>query len=170
MNKTILILAIAGAFVAGTLSVGSFVLADLDTTVDHTSERDNTTVHSIKLVGTQTMVIIDNAGIGGTSDVEVTWKFDPTKCVLKAAGVGLSGFTTAALANDGAFTGLGIPVAHDDATHLEALLLAAVDDGRCTVSPGKGEFVTASTIGSSGSGILTLTHLITGANPTGVVP
>jgi len=139
---------------------------DLTTgTGDHTPERDNTTIHSIKLVGAQAMVIIDNAGIGGTSDVEVTWKFDPSKCVLLAVGNGTgiaSLLSVVPLSDDGALSGPGlslpfaVPVAHDDIKHLEALLLAAVGDGRCTISPGKGEFVTASTIGSSGPGLLDL--------------
>ena len=120
--------------------------------------RDNVNVHSIKLEEGQFMVIIDNAGIGGTSDVEVTWRFDPTKCVLIAAGFDITGmFTTVPLGNDMAFATVGVPsVAHDDIVHLEALLLGTVDDQACEIKPDDGNFITASTIASSGLGPLDL--------------
>ncbi len=163
------IVAIAAVLIAGSLVVSPIAIADDDDDDDNENNvvRDNTTIHSIKLKHPQTMVIIDNAGIGGTSDVEVTWKFDPTKCVLLAAGVGLSSppIAVVPLANDGALTvpllplPVPVPVAHDDIDNLEALLLTAAEGKTCKINPNKGEFVTASTIGSSGPGILSLSHI-----------
>lgn len=113
------------------------------------TERDNITISEIKLISPQKLVLVDNAGTGGTSDVEVTWRFDPQTCVVQwlpfGANPAIAG-NWMAFANDGAF---GLFAAHDDAAPVEAVALSAVDGATCKLVPRSGHFVTVSTVGSS---------------------
>ena len=131
--------------------------------------RDNVDVENIKLKNGQFRVIIDNAGIGGTSDVEITWVFNPEKCVLLAAGdVGTRLIGIVPLVNDGALTvpnlplPVSVPVGHNDVDFAEAILLGVNGDAKdCKIDSKKGEFVAVSTIGMGGPGPLDT------SNPTG---
>jgi len=113
------------------------------------TERDNITISEIKLISPQKLVLVDNAGSGGTSDVEVTWRFDPQTCVVQwlpfGANPAIAG-NWMAFANDGAF---GLFAAHADAAPVEAVALSAVDGATCKLVPRSGHFVTVSTVGSS---------------------
>jgi len=87
------------------------------------------------------IVLLDNAGIGGTSDVEVTWTkpfTDTADCKLITVGGTPStspgtAFGFPILGNDAAFsTGAGVTsVAHNDVTGTNAILLvdAGIDSG-----------------------------------------
>jgi len=131
------------------------------------TERDNTTVTGLStpktpstgLVGA--VVLLDNGGIGGTSDVEVTWTAPFTDSECRLVVVAGAGFTISAspgsdpngnpiLGNDMVFmAGLGYKVAHNDITGAEAILLIDITAGTgngCNL--GK-DFVTISTVGSS---------------------
>ena len=132
--------------------------------------RDNVDVENIKLKEGQFRVIIDNAGIGGTSDVEVTWVFneddDDGGCQVLA--VGSDGSAVAAvvvLEDDGALTVPllplpgPVPVSHNDVDFAEAILLrAAPDGGECEIESDEGQFVAVSTIGMGGPGLLITTN------------
>jgi len=124
--------------------------------------RDNVDIENIKLKNGQFRVIVDNAGIAGTSNVEITWVFDPEKCVVIAAG-DVGGFTTVGLVDDGAFSvGAGVPVGHNDVKFAEAILLGVNGDAKdCKIDSKKGEYVSVSTVGMGGPGPLDT------SNPTG---
>jgi len=105
------------------------------------------------------IVLIDNFGIGGTSDVEVTWtKGFPsdTDCALvhvggtqTAASPGMTaGFPI--LGNDGALSGApGVTsVAHTDVTGTDAILLVDTTDDGSGCSLGS-DFISISTVASS---------------------
>lgn len=117
--------------------------------------RDNVDIENIKLKNGQFRVIVDNAGIGATSDVEITWNFDVEKCEVIAAG-DVGGFATVGLVDDGAFSvGAGVPVGHNDVKFAEAILLGVVGDAKdCKIDSKKGQYVSVSTIGMGGPGPL----------------
>jgi hypothetical protein len=107
------------------------------------SVRDNTTVTNITNVGATgtRMILLDNAGIGTTSDVEITWRFSDDDCQVQV----FDGVTFIAQANDGAFGG---NPPHADFAGAEAVALVSIagtaGDG-CTLAGG--DFVTVSTVG-----------------------
>jgi len=117
------------------------------------SVRDNVIVHSIELEEGQSMVIVDNAGIGGTSDVEVTWRFNGDDddeeeeggCVVQAFGVIGGSPALVPLTDDNAFDGIDSSLNHADVEFAEAIVLSAVDDD-CEIKSKKGEYVSVSTI------------------------
>ncbi len=126
------------------------LLEGIDTTVNNiepSSVRDNLFVTDVHLKDGQVMVLLDNAGIGGSSDVEVTWRLDETKCQLLytltdvAAGLTLTQFV------DGGELG-GNP-AHEDLSGVEAIALTTQDKKNCHVNPTQGEYIGISTIGST---------------------
>ena len=110
----------------------------------------------------QFRVIVDNAGIGGTSDVEITWVFDSEKCVLYAAGdIGGPLIGVIPLVDDGALSvpnlplPLALPVAHNDVDFAEAVVLGVNGDAKdCKIDSKKGQYVSVSTIGMGGPGPL----------------
>ena len=127
------------------------------------TERDNTTVTDITVTRNsgatppvdQKLILVDNRGIvggptSGTSDVEVTWRFNTDDCVVEWLPFGANPAlqtSWATFANDGAF---GIFTGHDDALNVEAVALAPkVGDRVCTLSDANGEFVTVSTVAST---------------------
>jgi len=103
---------------------------------------------------TNKLILVDNRGIvggppSGTSDVEVTWRFDPTKCMVQWLPFGLDPSVSGswmAFTNDGAFGGFA---AHDDALGVESVALSAKPGTTCKIEDKKGNFVTVSTVGSS---------------------
>jgi len=111
------------------------------------SVRDNLFVTDVHLKDGQVMVLLDNAGIGGSSDVEVTWRIDDKKCLLLytltdvGAGLTLTPFV------DGLELG-GNP-AHQDLTGVEAIALTTQEKKNCHVNPTLGEYIGISTIGST---------------------
>ena len=88
-----------------------------------------------------------NAASSRSSDVEVTWRLDETKCQLLytltdvGAGLTLTPFV------DGFELG-GNP-AHQDLTGVEAIALTTQDRKNCHVNPTQGEYIGISTIGST---------------------
>jgi len=151
MTKTIILgIVVAAAFVAGMFAFMTVnqASAGAGSIGEDATERDNTTVTDIKLKNGQRLVLLDNAGIGGTSDVEVTWRFDSTECGLNRvdtpAGIVLSPFSPAG--DDGA---LGGNPAHNDEFAVKGIVLFAKPGETCELKGKKGEFVTVSTVGSS---------------------
>ncbi len=130
---------------------------------EKTPVRDNVDVENIKLKQGQFRVIVDNAGIGATSDVEITWSFNEDKCVVIAAGTIGGSFGTVGLVDDGAFSvGAGVPVGHNDVEYAEAILLGVAADAKhCKINPNKGEYVSVSTVAMGPVGELDT------SNPTG---
>jgi len=113
------------------------------------SVRDNTTVTHI-ILDDKRLVLVDNAGIGGTSDVEMTWRFDGTKCGLNTftttgAAMVLAPFTPSG--DDGDFAG---NPAHNDETGVDGVVLFSKPGMICVIDPTLGEFVTVSTVGALG--------------------
>ena len=156
MTKTILLATVVAVTILG-LSAASMVfnnsvLADEEGS-DHTLVRDNVDVENIKLEEGQFRVLVDNAGIGTTSDVEITWVFDPENCVVIAAGVTGTTFGTIPLVNDGAFQAVGVPiVGHNDVKHAEAILLTAAGGNDCEIESDEGQFVAVSTVAIAPAG------------------
>ena len=114
--------------------------------------RDNTTFKApFNLDAFATIVLVDNAGIGGTSDVEVTWKLSDTECRVVTFGGTISdsgdgGDSNTAgrlLTNDGAF---GALASHADVSGTNAILLVS-EDGACEMLAD--EYVTVSTVGAN---------------------
>ena len=106
--------------------------------------RDNiiiTAGNGISLSGGDRIVLVDNAGSGGTSDVEVTWRFNTADCMVQT----FDGSTFTALNNDGAFGG---NPGHADASGVESVVLTNIPTMTCALS-GSNHFVTVSTVGSS---------------------
>ena len=165
MTKTkITAIITATVLVVGSLYIGSNVLPALGgggngcpgvCPIFEPQVRDNVNVLNIKLENGQRMVLVDNAGIGGTSDVEVTWRFDPTECSLERinqAGAGSPPVTFSTFGslfggapNDGA---MGGNPPHRDLTG-DGISLTTKPNKDCELDPGKGEFVTVSTVGST---------------------
>jgi len=157
-KTTILGIAIAAVLITGLTAF----IQEASSGAGGTTERDNTTVTGLEtpkstssLVGA--IVLLDNAGIGGTSDVEVTWTapFSDSDCRLVTVGgvpsasPGTDVKGNAILGNDMVFmTALGYKVAHNDVMGTQAILLIdnTVGGGECKL--GK-DFVTISTVGSS---------------------
>ncbi|MGH9909281.1 MAG: hypothetical protein ACRD32_01440, partial [Nitrososphaerales archaeon] len=118
--------------------------------------RDNTTIEEAVLVGPGTrMVMVDNAGIGGVSDVEIVWSFPDVDCsvatltgVISPGGAGgpaLGGGTL--LVDDGAFGG---NPAHADVSNTDAIFMISTGagDGTCAFDTFTTTgFVTVSTVG-----------------------
>ena len=137
-NTTILGIAVAAVLVTGLIAFMPEAISDPKVS----KERDNVIVNSITLQNTQRMVIVDNAGAGGTSDVEVTWRFNPNWCQIQT----FDGTTFTPLGDDGAF---GVNPAHGDAFNVESVVLVGIDPSNaCVINPAQGHFVTVSTIGS----------------------
>jgi len=148
------------------LDVAAFPLGDSPTSIhcDFTTEhpvppprepaRDNVDVENIKLKEGQWRVIVDNAGIGETSDVEITWNFDEDKCKVVAAGEVAGSFGTVDLVDDGAFSVVNsIPVGHNDVKLAEAVLLTTVEGaGDCEIKSDDGQFVAVSTVAMGPTG------------------
>ena len=163
MTKTIILgIAVAAVLVASLMAFMPEAISDPKVT----EERDNTTVTGLTTPATTAtsvgaIVLLDNGGIGGTSDVEVTWTkpFSDSECALVAVGGTIIGPSPgldptgvhSIIGNDNVFvTVVGYAsVAHNDVVNAEAILL--VDK---TVGTGNGcslgkDFVTISTVGSS---------------------
>ena len=158
MTKTkITAIITATVLVVGSLYIGSNVLPALGggfnnecpgvCPIFEPQVRDNTTVTHINLEWPQKLILVDNAGIGGISDVEVTWRFDPSKCMVQTLPSGVDPSLEASwdlLPNDMVF---GAFAAHADAFDVEAVALSAVsDDDECELDDDDGEFVTVSTV------------------------
>jgi len=143
MTKTIILgISVAAVLIAG---LYAFMPAASSDEPNTSEERDNVIVNSITLADGVRMVIVDNAGIGGTSDVEVTWRFNPNWCAIQT----FDGTTFTTLGNDGAFGG---NPAHGDASHVQAVTLIGIDPNNpCVINPALGHFVTVSTVGSEDS-------------------
>jgi len=154
MTKTkywLSLLAISVVLVAGSLAMSPIAIAGDDDDDDDNevsaTERDNVIVHSITLTNGERMVIVDNAGIGQTSDVEMTWRFDATKCKLQVATVPAGmGFGLTDIADDGA---VGGNPAHRDWVGAEGVILTTVGDATCTIDDTIGEYVGVSTVASN---------------------
>jgi len=161
MTKTIIWATIVLAVTIMTAGILAFVPIE-QAVATVSTERDNTTVTGLTTPRTTStvvgaVVLLDNFGIGGTSDVEITWTapFTDSECRLvfvsgtstAPGGTGPNGFGTI-VGNDMVLTNLGTSVAHNDITGVDAILL--VDN---TVGTGNGcnlgkDFVTISTVGS----------------------
>jgi len=154
MTKTIILgIAAAAVLIASLIAFIPEAISDQKVS----TVRDNTTVTGLTTPATAggivgAIVLLDNAGIGGTSDVEVTWTgpFTDPDCRLVTLGGSPSaspgpGLVGDILGNDGAFA--GTTVAHNDVAGTDAILLidqGATGDG-CTLGD---DFVTLSTVGS----------------------
>jgi len=125
------------------------LLEGIDTTVNNIepSVRDNLFVTDVHLKNGQVMVLLDNAGIGGSSDVEVTWRLDETKCQLLYTLTDVADGLTLTQFVDG--DALGGNPAHQDLTEVEAIALTTQEKKNCHVNPTQGEYIGISTIGST---------------------
>jgi hypothetical protein len=121
------------------------------------SVRDNIIVEEANLFNvTDRMVILDNAGIGSTSDVEITWRFGGDADCRIGVILGAGGVISASpgpapgggvlAGDDGAFGG---NPPHADATNVEAVFIINVggDDDVCDFDTiADGGYVSVSTI------------------------
>ena len=164
MTKTILLgIPIAVVLIAGLLAFMPIQEASsAGGTRGNPNVRDNLVVTGLttadstaSLVGA--IVLLDNAGRGGTSDVEITWTApfsDTTQCKLVTVG-GISSLTSGTdpngnkiLGNDLVFKDvLGYNVAHNDVTGTQAILLVdiVVGGGGCSLGS---DYISISTVAS----------------------
>jgi len=119
--------------------------------------RDNTTlIGALTLLSGDRLVLLDNFGIGGTSDVEVTWSLSDGDCkVVTIGGTGFSSPGSSAiglgsiLSSDSAFSS---SPSHMDVTGSNGIMLTAEDtvgNADCVLSTSNGDFVTVSTVGAN---------------------
>ena len=115
--------------------------------------RDNVIVRNVSLEENERLIIVDNAGIGGTSDVEVTMRSsdgdDDDTCTIQILVAPGPAWTTLDMTGDFPVTTAGevnVPK-HNDASNVEAVSLFGGSDG-CEIDD-NGEYVAVSTVGSS---------------------
>ena len=148
-TKSILLLVfVAIAFVAGTLASVAIVDADGDGGKGNVSEeRDNLFITGITAGNGQLIVLVDNAGIGGTSSVELTCRF-PSECALVRVDGTAPNLALTVLADGGE---LGGDPHHTDQKNVAAIVLKG-NGGTCTLDPSAGEYISISTVGSTKKG------------------
>jgi len=112
--------------------------------------RDNVIVRDVSLDKNERLIIVDNAGIGGTSDVEVTMRSgeddDDNTCTIQILVGGA--WTTLDMTGDFPVTTAGeenVPK-HNDASNVEAVSLFGGTEG-CELDE-DGGYVAVSTVGS----------------------
>ena len=148
MTKTILILAIAAAFVAGTLASTTMIEATEKNKPTVTEERDNLFITDVSADIGQNVVLLDNAGIGGTSSVELTWRL-PHNCGLIRVDGTAPTLTFTPIIDGGE---LGGNPSHSDQSNIGALVLTAVEGDPCLVQSTGGNYISISTVGSTKKG------------------
>jgi hypothetical protein len=115
------------------------------------SERDSTGIYpdtgTIGIPPGGAIVLVDNAGVGGTSDVEVTWSFSDSDCQVVALVEGATSVTN--LVDDNALdsVGIGTLVNHKDVANAELVAVVALLD-TCAMTGAVGDFITVSTVRS----------------------
>lgn len=153
MNKIIL----PSVFAATILIAAAFAIMPVDRASSvHTTiaaqQRPINTVTDVQVTGTNKFILLDNAGIGGVADVELTWRFSDLDCQVETSTdqtVPIDVFTVQT--NDGAFGG---NPPHRDVSDIEAVAIGsdnetAIDgDGICDMDHASGDFVTVSVIGT----------------------
>jgi len=146
MNK----LAIPAILVATVMVAGLFAFAPVEqaSTVHqsgvNTSVRDSVSItfdDDFLILTGDAYVLMDFAGIGGTSDVEVVWRIFDANCDPAT----LTGAVVTDLVPDGAFNGVDDTLIHDDAAGVDAVLIVA-DAGQCDFQTG--DFITVTVIGT----------------------
>ena len=124
------------------------------TSIIAAAARAMTLITDISIAAGDRVVLLDNAGIGGTSNVEVTWRFSDADCrVVTVGGTISAGGAGAAdaelgtlLQNDGA---LGGDPPHADVTGTNAIILRALAAGACDMTHALGDFVTVTVVGGA---------------------
>ena len=148
MTKSILLLVFAAiAIAAGTLASYAIVDADGGHKANVSEERDNMFITGITAADGQLIVLLDNAGIGGTSSVELTWRAPGTCALVRVDGTAPS--ITPTVLTDGGELG-GDPM-HTDQSNVAAIALLG-NGGSCTLDPANGEYISISTVGSTKKG------------------
>ena len=152
-------LAIPSILAATVLVAGIFALMPVDKastvhTAIQAAVRDSNTVTDTSLTVGQRLVLLDLAGTGSTSDVEVTWRFADGDCRVETIGgtiqpPGVSGGAgtlvgSLILQDDAAFGG---NPPHADVNDSNGIFLEAVV-GTCDMTHAAGAFVTVTTIGA----------------------
>jgi len=148
MTKTILLLAIAiTAFAVGTLASSAFVVADGDGKGKVTKERDNLFITGFSVAEGDLVVLLDNAGIGGTSSVELTWRL-PDECALVRVDGTAPALGLTPIVDGGELAG---NPAHSDQANAGAIVLTG-SGGTCVIDSSAGEYISISTVGSTKKG------------------
>ena len=147
MTKTIILLAIVVTFAVGTLTSFAIVEADKGNKVNVSEERDNMFITGITAGDGQLIVLLDNAGIGGTSTVELTWRA-PATCTLVRVDGTAPNLVITPLADGGE---LGGDPKHTDENNVAAIVMTG-SGGSCTLNPANGEYISISPVGSSKKG------------------
>jgi hypothetical protein len=148
MTKTVFLVAIAiTAFAVGTLASSAFVVADGEGKGKVTSERDNIFITGFSVSEGDLVVLLDNAGIGGTSSVELTWRLD-SNCVLVRVDGTAPALGLTPIVDEGE---LGGNPAHSDQANAGAIVLTA-GSGTCAIDSSSGEYISISTVGSTKKG------------------
>lgn len=159
MNK----LVIPSILVAAVLVAGFFAFTPINkaSTVHTTilaSLRATTVITDASVATNQRLVILDNAGIAGTSDVEVTWRFADADCRVEVFGgtisAGGDGGASAVpnapagsrlLQNDAAFGG---NPPHADVTATNGVALVG-NGALCDLNHAVNDFVSVTTVKGS---------------------
>ena len=108
--------------------------------------RDNLVVTDVDITvpDTQAMVLADNAGIGGASDVEVVWKIADADCAVAS----FDGAVVTNLTDDAALDGIDATLNHRDVANAQAVLLREINAGVAACDLVAGDFITVSTVGT----------------------
>ncbi len=150
MNKiaftSILAVTIAAAGIFAFISLEKTAAAPSANPLGNPLTTSNLLVGGITLSSGQLMVLIDNAGIGGKSSVEITWRFASADCQLVRVDGTAPSLTLTPISDDGA---LGGNPAHSDQASLDALVLTNQSGMTCTIDPSSGQYISVSTVGSS---------------------
>jgi len=105
--------------------------------------------YGIDLREGETAVIVDKAELGESFDAEITWRVDPSGCLLKflQEGDGDGPADMKVLPDDRAF---GIAPAHALISKLKALLMTAQQGHECHLGADPADFVSVARRGSQG--------------------
>jgi len=148
MNKVVIpALLTAVVMIAGIFAFMPVNEASTVHTTIFASTRAMITITDITLAENDRIVLIDNAGIGGTADVEITWSapFFDGNCQIQTNVDTTAPFDTwDAVTNDGtAFTAGSI--AHRDVQNVQAVALFA-NGGACDLDHAQGDWLTVSVV------------------------
>jgi len=148
MTKKLFLVAVAiTAFAIGTVGSSTLVEADGNAKDKVTEERDNLFITGFSVGAGDLVVLLDNAGIGGTSSVELTWRL-PSECALVRVDGTPPSLTLTPIVDGGE---LGGNPAHSDQANAGAIVLTG-SGGTCIIDSSAGQYISISTVGSTKKG------------------
>lgn len=111
--------------------------------------RDNVSIHDVTLAANERLIVIDNAGIGGVSDVEVTARLPAgSTCTVETIASGAGVWVPMVLVPFPVAAGgeASVP-GHADQANVEAVSIFGGATG-CNLTAGPSDYVSVSTVGT----------------------